>query len=592
MSESEPLAPPPSASLVALGVVLIGAAWVYLATLCPTTYFLDSGELATAAWTAGISHPPGQPLWTMVNWLFAHLVPVGQPAMRVNLCSAMTSLAGSVLAAFTVWELFNWMGLSRNKDWGVALTGPLASGLYAIAGTTWLYATVTEVYALHGVFLWAVLWTSIRAVRATDPSICRRRTFLGAFVYGLAWSNHPSIVLVGPALLWIMFRAWWWRQLLANVPLLIAGLALGLLPELYLPLRAAANPAMNWGNPITWDAFWRQITAWQYQSYAGDYLKSVPGGLAFYFGNVFWDDLPAWLLPFFVFGIIRTLKVRATLRPQSKIPDLGIFLAILYVIGVGVSVGYGTTEQRPYFALAGVVAIAWTCIGAHAVSTWLRTEAPNTSFLITGFVLMSLVVFAAYRWKNYDRSRVLLAEEVGRDALETVPSQGMLITTDWELYYSPILYLQLVRNIRPDVIVFDPELFRRSWYADRVRPRLEPLPAEVEAMFDQYRKGVDRFESGQHLDGDEQERLYRALIGKILSRMADGGKLRGTPDARAWMPYPANQDRLLLQCPGSTPQTDIPPFAQRLIKGSRPADSFSQRWGITIAKFLKHPQVP
>src|SRR5271169_6231776 len=49
---------------------------VYIATLCPTLNFIDSGELATDAYTLGIAHPSGYPMFTMVEWIFSHL-PLG-----------------------------------------------------------------------------------------------------------------------------------------------------------------------------------------------------------------------------------------------------------------------------------------------------------------------------------------------------------------------------------------------------------------------------------------------------------------------------------------------------------------------------------
>ena len=49
-----------------LGVSLV-ALGGYLSTLCPTIFVGDSGELAWAAASLGIAHPPGFPLWTLLG---------------------------------------------------------------------------------------------------------------------------------------------------------------------------------------------------------------------------------------------------------------------------------------------------------------------------------------------------------------------------------------------------------------------------------------------------------------------------------------------------------------------------------------------
>jgi len=71
---------------------------VYLLTLAPTVTSEDSGELVTAAYTFGVPHPPGFPLWCILGKLFS-LIPVSNPAWRLNLMS-------SIFAGFTVGLIY------------------------------------------------------------------------------------------------------------------------------------------------------------------------------------------------------------------------------------------------------------------------------------------------------------------------------------------------------------------------------------------------------------------------------------------------------------------------------------------------------
>jgi hypothetical protein len=44
--------------------------WVYVQTLAPTVSFFDSGELIAAAYTLGVAHPPGYPLYVSLGGYF------------------------------------------------------------------------------------------------------------------------------------------------------------------------------------------------------------------------------------------------------------------------------------------------------------------------------------------------------------------------------------------------------------------------------------------------------------------------------------------------------------------------------------------
>src|SRR2546423_15247870 len=75
--------------LLALGVVVAALA-LYIATLAPTTQFWDTSEYIAAAYTLGIPHPPGNPLFVLMAHVFGMLPFVAGYAPRVNLFAAGT----------------------------------------------------------------------------------------------------------------------------------------------------------------------------------------------------------------------------------------------------------------------------------------------------------------------------------------------------------------------------------------------------------------------------------------------------------------------------------------------------------------------
>src|SRR5438128_12305564 len=80
------------AAAIAAVVVLL----LYVVTLAPTTAMWDASEYITAAYTLGIPHPPGNPLFTLLGRV-ASLVPVGSVAVRINALAAVCSALSAAL---------------------------------------------------------------------------------------------------------------------------------------------------------------------------------------------------------------------------------------------------------------------------------------------------------------------------------------------------------------------------------------------------------------------------------------------------------------------------------------------------------------
>ena len=81
------------AALVAGIAVLV----LYILTLAPTTSMWDTSEYITAAYTLGLPHPPGNPLFVLIGRVFAMMPIAPSVAMRINVLAAVSS---AVSAAF------------------------------------------------------------------------------------------------------------------------------------------------------------------------------------------------------------------------------------------------------------------------------------------------------------------------------------------------------------------------------------------------------------------------------------------------------------------------------------------------------------
>jgi len=257
----------------------------YLATTTPSVLPADSGEFQTVAPLLGVAHPPGYPLYTVLGWLFTHLLPFGSLAYRLNLLSAFLAAGTLTLvgAATRGWA----RRLSAAP--GAALTGGLAAALTLGTATTfWAQSGIANI-RMPTVFCAALGFYALsrhaEAVSRQRSAVDRRDTWLWLLVLalGLGLGHHPSLgfpglfmllylLLIDPRLALQPHR--WGRALL------IGGLSL--LPLLYLPLRGAAGAFLSPPNLDTWDGFWFHVTA---QGFEGDMFafanaQDLPGRLA------------------------------------------------------------------------------------------------------------------------------------------------------------------------------------------------------------------------------------------------------------------------------------------------------------------------
>lgn len=214
------------AALFGLTALLAGLA--YLRTVAPGVFTLDSPELTAGAYSLGIVHSPGYPVYMLTGHLFLKL-PLGDVGLRMNLLSALAAAAAAGIITLLVW----WLTGRRLAS--------LAAGLaFALCYYVWSMAVIAEVYTFQALLLiaaLALLWQWRQ--RGSFASLA-----LATVLAGLGAANNPSTVLWWPGLLLLAVTASACRDLRPRqIVGLGALLALSLSALLYLPLRSLADPA-------------------------------------------------------------------------------------------------------------------------------------------------------------------------------------------------------------------------------------------------------------------------------------------------------------------------------------------------------------
>lgn len=518
-------------ALILAGALFVVALALYLVTVAPVVTFVDSGELAAAVATHGVSHPSGSPLYLALGELVAK-IPAGTLIRRLNSFSAVCA---AVAVPFTF--LFFLLNVPRQIDPGprkkaktkkkqtptipkqhqipewVFLAGAVAAALSMMTNRAlWSTATVTEVYALHACLIAVVAWLMALHVREVNMNPQKPRQHflaLAAFVCGLGAANYPPLAILAPAILVVLWRTegisfvFRWRRTLIMAACVLAGL----LPYALLPLRASQDPLLNWGNPSNWQRFWNHITAQQYSIFLGSpRLNALPDAL-----KLWWTQWPAFIWLLMIPGFFFLRKHR---------PSAFLFTSVLGLINLLYVLCYDITDvsSAPSDYYVYLLPLCWcSALWIGAGVCWILEWVIDTQFARPAAIGLSILPLIAIplHWREMDRSGYTYADDFVRSILQSVAPDAIILSPDWT-FVSPSMYLQLGESQRADVLVLDGELLRRSWYFPYFRKRAPKLYDACQPSIDAFLVELAKYENKLSYDPNVITEKYGTMLNTIL----------------------------------------------------------------------------
>nr|MBA3891174.1 DUF2723 domain-containing protein [Gemmatimonadaceae bacterium] len=506
---------------------------LYLITLAPSTAMWDTSEYIAAAYTFGLPHPPGNPLFVLIGRVFS-VIPVFGPtvAYRINVLAAVSS-AISAAMWFLVTErvLVSWLP----DKWMRLLGASLATLIGATAFTVWNQSVVNEkVYTVSLLGIAICSWLMIRWSDEPDGPAADRILVLVAFILGLGYANHMGGMLAAPAAgLAVLIRRprtlLRWKLLLACV----AALLFGITPFATQPIRAAHHPAINEGEPTacrvelradctfsagTYDAFMYNFNRGQYGKPELTQRQapfSAQLGMWWYYFKWQWlrdahresQGLQSLLASvFFVLGLfggwVHYKRDRQSFWYFGSLMFTMSLLLIYYL-----NFKYGNTQapelgdavdrevrDRDYFYLWSFSAWGvWAALGLvflwETIASLLGTkrvtygresfETPvRRSWLVAAPILLIALIPLFTNWSTASRRGHTYTRDFAHDLLNSVEPYGVLITVgDNDTF--PLWYAQEVEGIRKDVVVANTSLLNTDWYVRQMlrRPVYEYDPS-------------------------------------------------------------------------------------------------------------------
>ena len=408
---------------------------LYWRTLAPDLLPADSGEFQLVAARLGVAHPPGFPFYTLLAYAAGRLPLPFSAAYQVNLLSALISAATLALVYAITYRL--------TQQHLAAGTAVIALGS---ATTFWAQATTANIRSLTAFFATLMLYALVRFWELRQsPEHQHADRWLFVFALALGWgiTHHASLIFMGlvfalfllvsdPALVRTPRR--WLRPFLAAVS--------GLLPLLYLPLRAFSDAPGALPALATWSGFLDHVLA---RGFRGDlFYFTEPAVLwqrLLVMGNVFTFQFAPWLLLGMGAGLLWLL---------ARHRLLALLLGGSFLLHTLITATYRAPQTVEYMLPAYVPAAVVLGVAAGALLSarrWQLLAYPLAALLLGTTVRQTVHHYPSYALLHQNKA----ARDYAQPILEQAPPSSVILA-DWH-WVTPLWYIQQVEGQRPDVTI-------------------------------------------------------------------------------------------------------------------------------------------
>ncbi|MFN8607589.1 MAG: DUF2723 domain-containing protein [Vulcanimicrobiota bacterium] len=437
----------------------------------------DTGELTTVCVMQGIPHSPGYPLFVAIGWL-AQQLPIGsEPAYRLNLlCALETATAMGFLGAA--------LCLATRP-----LPALIATLLTGLSTAVWRQAVATEVFALHLLFLCALVWLALLWEQSENK---RRREILiwTSFIVGCGLAHQHILVLAAPVFILFGFlskgpdRVWGFSWTNPLVLLLTAASPYAL--QFYI---AQQKPMMNWMDPSNLD---RLLAHFLRKSYGTSMLNEA--SMAFderagdsqvsgYFVALMRNYLPFpafCLLGFSFDSMARSRKLNRAL----------LFLGIALVYGPLFAL-WGNQPSQDFFTDLLERFYSSSLIGVGGLIAlgieWLLELGASRAAQIQVLLWLMTLQAAILNYDKCQQRNQYYATDLVRATLGNLPPRSAIFISG-DLPAGTADYLRYVKNEFTNIPVIFPGLTSASWYRYRL-----PAGADLAAQKVTQQEGANRF---------------------------------------------------------------------------------------------------
>ncbi|MBC7262250.1 MAG: DUF2723 domain-containing protein, partial [Chloroflexi bacterium] len=368
-----------------------------------------------------------------------------------------SAVFGAVTLVFVylgLWELTRRRGVA----FGLSL-------FFAVMPTFWSQMLVAGSYPLNALLFASLLYLVVCYWKG------KVRLEWLLFVFGLGLAHHRTIVLVTPALLYLIWQRrqehWDWRHVLRGARYVLAPLLL----YVYIPIRAVQLERAD--------------------------LMTASGLISFLVGKAFsgllfqggWSGLPGQVINWWRWTLQELTPIGAFLALVGVCVALrhcrpfGPFTMLAYLGYLVFNLNYYIGNIYIYYIPMYIIMLFWMAISVHWVCHWIEQLAGKRWWLqlgVGGILLASTLLRAIALYPRVDMSHEYTMENLWLDALSLPLAKGGAVFANWNKHTS-LVYYQRVEKRRTDLqplIATDESVKRaiaegRALYAADLPPTVE-----------------------------------------------------------------------------------------------------------------------
>jgi hypothetical protein len=427
-----------AAVLIALGV--------FIMTVPPTIYLGDSGEIAAAAYTLGICHPPGYPVFMLMEKIFS-FIPAGDIAFRMNLLSSV--LAAFLLFVFYITAAYALENMFQEENPAFCRLAALAvSCAFVFSKLFWFEAVNIKggIYVLEYLAVLAAVLFALKFYYEKSVKYFYAAVYLAGF---LPVIHHTS----GLAMVFIITGciAAAGAKKSRVIPAAAALFALGFFtPYLYLYLRAGVA-GVAWADISGRHDIFRHITRFVYM--AQESPPFTMGAAVFKTRNYLMEFLGSYniiCLPV-IFGIYRMYN---SARRHFNI------LAAFFLLNFAGIIIFTSNDPSPmyvytnrtFYLLNDLVLFMFAAYGIAAATGFIEERKIKITAAACAMIVPS--IFIASNYQACDLSGNFLAYDHAMNICKTLEPDGIFFEKSDEIVFG-LQYLKYVKKFFPGLGLYD-----------------------------------------------------------------------------------------------------------------------------------------
>jgi hypothetical protein len=234
----------------------------------------------------------------------------------------------------------------------------------------------------------------------------------------------------------------------------------------YIPLRALSNPIMNWGNPVTFEAFIDHITGQLYHQYIFESGKTFFEQLNIFLSaisiNYDWTNLQANEM-----GFVVLLSLAGIFRAYFSARKFFYTMILIFVSCILITASYGIPDIEPYYLAAYFSLILFAVFGLLAISQFVMKS--KIKFVLLGIIVgICLPAEIYFNLSRVDESDNYTFQDYTKALMNSVDTNAIVMSSHSSFYF-PTHYYQFSEGYRKDIVVAEYILLQQRWYYVQIK---------------------------------------------------------------------------------------------------------------------------